>query len=304
MSITVIESQTRSVKIGFDQPFCIIGERINPTGRKKLSLELQNEDFSTVEKDTIDQVRCGAHVLDINAGVVFNNNPDPNITEPPLIKKIITIVQSLTDVPICIDSSVPAALEAGLQVTKGRPLLNSVTGEEERLEKILPLVKKYNVPVVAISNDDSGISEDPEVRFQVARKIINRASDFGIPKEDIVVDPLVMPIGAMATAGQQVFDLVKKLKQLGVNSTCGASNISFGLPNRHGINSAYLPMAICSGLTSAIMNPTNESEINSIRAADFLMNHDPNGVNWIKKNRTPAQTQSSERAERRRRRKL
>jgi len=303
MSITVIESQTRSVKIGFDQPFCIIGERINPTGRKKLSLELQNEDFSTVEKDTIDQVRCGAHVLDINAGVVFNNNPDPNITEPPLIKKIITIVQSLTDVPICIDSSVPAALEAGLQVAKGRPLLNSVTGEEERLEKILPLVKKYNVPVVAISNDDSGISENPEVRFQVARKIINRASDFGIPKEDIVVDPLVMPIGAMATAGQQVFDLVKKLKQLGVNSTCGASNISFGLPNRHGINSAYLPMAICSGLTSAIMNPTNESEINSIRAADFLMNHDSNGVNWIKNNRTPEQTQNSERAERRRRRK-
>ena len=302
MSITVIESQTKSVKIGFEQPFCIIGERINPTGRKKLSLELQNGDYSTVEKDAIEQVKCGAHVLDINAGVVFNDNPDPNITEPPLIKKLINIVQSLTDVPICIDSSVPAALEAGLEIAKGRPLLNSVTGEEERLEKILPLVKKYNVPVVAISNDDSGISENPEIRFEVAKKIINRAADFGIPKSDIVVDPLVMPIGAMATAGEQVFALVKKLKELGVNSTCGASNISFGLPNRHGINSAYLSMAICSGLTSAIMNPTNESEINSIRAADFLMNHDPNGVNWIKKNRTPEQTQNSERAGRRRRR--
>ncbi len=302
MSITVIESHTKSVKIGFEQPFCIIGERINPTGRKKLSLELQNGDYSTVEKDAIEQVKCGAHVLDINAGVVFNDNPDPNITEPPLIKKLINIVQSLTDTPICIDSSVPAALEAGLEIAKGRPLLNSVTGEEERLEKILPLVKKYNVPVVAISNDDSGISEDPEVRFAVAKKIINRAADFGIPKSDIVVDPLVMPIGAMATAGEQVFALVKKLKELDVNSTCGASNISFGLPNRHGINSAYLSMAICLGLTSAIMNPTNESEINSIRAADFLMNHDPNGVNWIKKNRTIDQSQDSERSRRRRRR--
>jgi 5-methyltetrahydrofolate--homocysteine methyltransferase len=302
LSITIIESQTKIVKIGFEQPFCIIGERINPTGRKKLSLELQNGDFSTVESDALDQVRCGAHVLDINAGVVFNNNPDPNVTEPPLIKELISLVQSLTDTPICIDSSVPAALEAGLEIAKGRPLLNSVTGEEERLEKILPLVKKYNVPVVAISNDDSGISEDPEVRFEVAKKIINRAADYGIPKEDIVVDPLVMPIGAMATAGQQVFSLVRKLKAIGVNSTCGASNISFGLPNRHSINSTYLSMAICSGLTSAIMNPTNESEINSIRASDFLMNHDANGANWIRNNRSPEQTLNSERAGRRRRR--
>ena len=228
MSVTIIESLSKTVKIGFDEPFCIIGERINPTGRKKLSLELQNEDFSTVEKDALNQVKCGAHILDVNAGVVYNDNPDPNITEPPLIKKLINLVQSLTDVPICIDSSVPAALEAGLEAAKGRPLLNSVTGEEERLETILPLVKKYNVPVVAISNDDTGISENPEVRFQVAKKIINRAADYGIPKSDIVVDPLVMPIGAMATAGLQVFDLVKKLSEIGVNSTCGASNISFG----------------------------------------------------------------------------
>ena len=285
MSVTIIESFSKTVKIGFDEPFCIIGERINPTGRKKLSLELQNEDFSTVEKDAINQVKCGAHILDVNAGVVYNNNPDPNITEPPLIKKLIELVQDLTDVPLCIDSSVPAALEAGLEAAKGRPLLNSVTGEEERLETILPLVKKYNVPVVAISNDDTGISENPEVRFQVAKKIIDRAADYGIPKCDIVVDPLVMPIGAMATAGLQVFDLVKKLREIGVNSTCGASNISFGLPNRHGINASYLSMAICSGLTSAIMNPTNENEINAIRSADFLMNHDPNGVNWIRTNR-------------------
>ena len=196
-------------------------------------------------------------------------------------------IYSLFQRPIFINVfiPVPAALEAGLEAAKGRPLLNSVTGEEERLETILPLVKKYNVPVVAISNDDTGISENPEVRFQVAKKIINRAADYGIPKSDIVVDPLVMPIGAMATAGLQVFDLVKKLREIGVNSTCGASNISFGLPNRHGINASYLSMAICSGLTSAIMNPTNENEINAIRSADFLMNHDPNGANWIRTNR-------------------
>ena len=304
MSVTIIESLSKTVKIGFDEPFCIIGERINPTGRKKLSLELQNEDFSTVEKDTINQVKCGAHILDVNAGVVYNDHPDPNITEPPLIKKLINLVQSLTDVPICIDSSVPAALEAGLEAAKGRPLLNSVTGEEERLETILPLVKKYNVPVVAISNDDTGISENPEVRFQVAKKIINRAADYGIPKSDIVVDPLVMPIGAMATAGLQVFDLVKKLREFGVNSTCGASNISFGLPNRHGINASYLSMAICSGLTSAIMNPTNENEINAIRSADFLMNHDPNGANWIRTNRVVEEGGVSVRTSRRRRQRL
>ena len=301
MSVTIIESSTKTVKIGFEEPFCIIGERINPTGRKRLSLELQNDDFSTVEQDVLNQVKCGAHILDVNAGVVYNDNPDPNLTEPPLIKKLINLVQSLTDVPICIDSSVPAALEAGLEAAKGRPLLNSVTGEEERLETILPLVKKYNIPVVAISNDDTGISEDPEVRFQVAKKIIERAADYGIPKCDIVVDPLVMPIGAMSTAGLQVFDLVKKLKEIGVNSTCGASNISFGLPNRHGINASYLSMAICSGLTSAIMNPTNVNEINAIRAADLLMNHDANGAKWIKSNRIAEDASVSTKGSRRRR---
>ena len=256
MTRTIVESQTRTAVIGFDEPFCVIGERINPTGRKKLAAELEAGDFSTVEADAVAQVACGATVLDVNAGVVYNSNPNPNETEPPLMRKMIELVQGLVDVPLCIDSSVPGALEAGLEVCKGRPLLNSVTGEEERLELILPLVKKYNVPVVAISNDDTGISEDPEVRFAVAKKIVERAADFGIPAHDIVVDPLVMPIGAMATAGQQVFTLVRRLRlELGVNTTCGASNISFGLPNRHGINNAFLPMAMGAGMTSAIMNP-------------------------------------------------
>ena len=288
MTKTTIESKSKTIIIGFEEPFCVIGERINPTGRKALAKELEAENFSTVEKDALEQVACGANMLDINAGVVYNSNPNPNETEPPLMEKMISLVQNLVEIPLCIDSSVPEALKAGLETAEGRPLLNSVTGEEERLESILPLVKKFNVPVVAISNDDTGISEDPEVRFQVAKKIVERASDYGIPASDIVVDPLVMPIGAMATAGRQVFELVRKLRlDLGVNTTCGASNISFGLPNRHGINSAFLPMAIASGMTSAIMNPVRKQEMEAIRAANLLNNNDPNSYGWIKANRVP-----------------
>ncbi len=283
MTRTVIESKTKTVVIGFDEPFCVIGERINPTGRKKLAAELEAGDFSTVQRDALEQVACGAMILDVNAGVVYNSNPNPNETEPPLMTAMIKLVQGLVDVPLCIDSSVPNALEAGLAACEGRPLLNSVTGEEDRLELILPLVKKYNVPVVAISNDDTGISMDPDVRFAVAKKIVQRAADFGIPAHDIVVDPLVMPVGALGDAGRQVFTLVRRLRdELGVNTTCGASNISFGLPNRHGINAAFLPMAMCAGMTSAIMNPVRSVEMEAIRAANFLMNNDPNGTEWIK----------------------
>jgi 5-methyltetrahydrofolate--homocysteine methyltransferase len=290
MTRTVLESKSKTVVIGFDEPFCVIGERINPTGRKKLAAELEAGNFETVLKDALEQVACGATVLDVNSGAVFTNKmaedpryADNNFVEPPLMRELIQRVQEVTEVPLCIDSSVPEALEAGLQVCEGRPLLNSVTGEEERLEKVLPLVKKYNVPVVAISNDETGISEDPDVRFAVARKIVQRAADFGIPAHDIVVDPLVMPVGAMASAGQQVFTLVRRLRaELGVNTTCGASNISFGLPHRHGINGAFLPMAIGAGMTSAIMNPVRQQEMEAIRAANFLMNHDPNGGDWIR----------------------
>ncbi|SFK60871.1 methyltetrahydrofolate cobalamin methyltransferase [Shimia haliotis] len=263
MTRTIIESSTKTAIMGFDQPFTVIGERINPTGRKILNAELEAGDFSRVQADAIAQVAAGATVLDINSGAVFSNKmaedpryADNNFVEPDLMRQLVEKVQEVTDCPLCIDSSVPGALEAGLEAAKGRPLLNSVTGEEERLEMVLPLVKKYNVPVVAISNDDTGISEDPEVRFAVAKKIVERAADFGIPAHDIVVDPLVMPIGAMGTAGLQVFELNRRLRnELGVNTTCGASNISFGLPNRHGINNAFLPMAMATGMTSAIMNP-------------------------------------------------
>jgi len=290
MTRTVIESASKTVTIGFDEPFCVIGERINPTGRKKLNLELEAGDFSTVEADAVMQVACGANVLDINSGAVFSNKmaedpryADNNFVEPTLMRELITRVQAVVDVPLCIDSSVPGALEAGLAVCQGRPLVNSVTGEDERMERVFPLIKKYNVPVVAISNDDTGISEDPDVRFAVAKRIVERAADHGIPAHDIVVDPLVMPVGAMGTAGRQVFTLVRRLRdELGVNTTCGASNISFGLPHRHGINAAFLPMAIASGMTSAIMNPVRQVEMEAIRAANFLMNNDPSGVDWIR----------------------
>ena len=290
MTRTVLESKSKTVTIGFDEPFCVIGERINPTGRKKLAAELELDDYSTIERDAIEQVACGATVLDINSGAVFTNRmatdpryADNNFVEPPLMRELCARVQALVDVPLCIDSSVPEALKAGLEACQGRPLVNSVTGEEERLETVLPLIAKYNVPVVAISNDDTGISDDPEVRFAVAKKIVERAADFGIKPHDIVVDPLVMPIGAKATAGRQVFELVAKLRaELGVNTTCGASNISFGLPGRHGINAAFLPMAIGAGMTSAIMNPVRPAEMEAIRAANLLMNHDENGSDWIR----------------------
>src|SRR6185503_10258729 len=210
MTHTLVASATKEHIIGFDRPFTIIGERINPTGRKKLAAEMIAGNFEMVAQDAAAQVAAGAHILDVNAGVTAVN---PNETEPPLLRKTLEIVQSVTDIPLCIDSSVSSALKAGLEMAKGRPLVNSVTGEEEKLEAILPLVAKYNVAVVAISNDETGISEDPDVRFAVAKKIVERAADFGIKPHDIVVDPLVMPIGAMGTAGQQVFRLVRRLRE-------------------------------------------------------------------------------------------
>ncbi len=222
-------------------------------------------------------------MLDVNAGI-------PLADEPAILAACVELVQGLTDVPLSIDSSIIAALESGLSVYRGKALVNSVTGEDESLERVLPLVAKHGAAVVAITNDESGISEDPDERFEVARKIVNRAADHGIPAADIVVDPLVMPIGAMRTAGQQVFRLVGRLRnELGVNSTCGASNVSFGLPNRAGINAAFLAMAIGAGLTSAITNPLEPEIMQSIRAADVLRGVDQDCAAWIRTYRKPAE---------------
>jgi 5-methyltetrahydrofolate--homocysteine methyltransferase len=297
MTDTVVSSETREVVIGFERPFVLIGERINPTGRRLLAEEMKAGDFSRVEADAISQVGAGAQVLDVNAGI-------PLADEPALLARAVELVQSLTDVPLSIDSSIVAALESGLLAYRGKALVNSVTGEEERLEQVLPIVAKHGAAVVAISNDETGISEDPDVRFEVAKKIVGRAADHGIPREDVVVDPLVMPIGAMATAGRQVFHLVRRLRdELGVNSTCGASNISFGLPNRAGINAAFLAMAIGAGMTSAITNPLEPEIRQAILAADVLGGRDPNCALWIKTYRQPpAVGEEGRRRENRRRR--
>jgi 5-methyltetrahydrofolate--homocysteine methyltransferase len=297
MTDTFVSSATREVVIGFDRPFVLIGERINPTGRKLLAEEMRNGDFSRVEKDALAQVEAGAHMLDVNAGI-------PLADEPALLAQAVTLVQSITDRPLSIDSSIVEALEAGLAVYGGKALVNSVTGEEERLERVLPLVAKHGAAVVAISNDETGISEDPDIRFEVAKKIVNRAADFGISKEDVIVDPLVMPIGAIGTAGRQVFHLVSRLRnELGVNTTCGASNVSFGLPNRAGINAAFLSMAIGAGMTSAITNPLEADIRQAILAADVLAGHDLNCATWIRTYREPpAAGEDSRRRENRRRR--
>jgi 5-methyltetrahydrofolate--homocysteine methyltransferase len=281
MTDTVVSSATREVTIGFERPFCLIGERINPTGRAKLAEEMAAGDYSRVEADALAQVAAGAHMLDVNAGI-------PLTDEPRILAQCIELVQSLVDVPLAIDSSIVEALEAGLSVYRGKALVNSVTGEEERLEAVLPLVKKHGAAVVAISNDESGISEDPDVRFEVARKIVERAADHGIARADVVVDPLVMPVGALGGAGAAAFRLIRRLREeLGVNTTCGASNISFGLPNRHGLNAAFLAMAIGAGMTSAITNPLHAEEVTGVMAADVLAGHDPDCRRWLAKFRDP-----------------
>jgi 5-methyltetrahydrofolate--homocysteine methyltransferase len=281
MTHTLVASATRQHIIGFDKPFTVIGERINPTGRKKLAAEMQAGNFEGIIRDTLAQMAAGAHILDVNAGVTAVN---PNLTEPPLMKRTLEVVMSVCDLPLCIDSSVTSALKMGLETAVGRPLVNSVTGEEEKLEAILPLVAKYNVPVVAISNDETGISEDPDVRFLVAKKIVERAADFGIKPHDIVVDPLVMPIGAMGTAGQQVFRLVRRLREeLKVNTTCGASNVSFGMPNRRALTGYFLAMAASHGMTSAIMNPLHDEDMHAIFGANVLNGTDAHCKFWNNK---------------------
>ena len=282
MTETVVSSATKELVIGFDRPFVLIGERINPTGRKIMAEEMKVGDYSRVQSDALAQVEAGAHMLDVNAGI-------PLADEPRILAESIQLVQSLTDVPLSIDSSIIDALEAGLAVYQGKALVNSVTGEDESLDRVLPLIKKYGAAVVAISNDETGISEDIDERYKVAKKIVERAADYGIPACDVVVDPLVMPIGAINSAGREVLKLIHRLRtELKVNTTCGASNVSFGLPNRNGFNGAFISMAIQAGMTSAITNPMHAEVVAASLGADVMLGKDPDCARWIKQFREPA----------------
>ncbi len=303
MAETIVKSPAKTVIIGPDRPFVIIGERINPTGRKKLAAEMLAGDFSRVVNDAIAQVAAGAHILDVNAGMGVAN---ANEVEPEIMVEAIKQVQAVVDAPICIDSSVIPALQAGLKAAWGKPIVNSVTGEESHMEAILPLVAERGAVVIAITHDENGISYDAKERFAVAKKIVKRAERYGIPPEDILIDPLAMPAGAVPGSAKTLFEIVRMVNdELGCNVTCGASNISFGLPNRKALNAAFVAMAIAAGMTSAITNPLEPEIMMSIKAADALMGRDDNCAAWIMANRpkpTEAEGGSRRRSRRRPRR--
>ncbi len=271
---TVLRSRSGSVTIGAGQPFCVIGERINPTGRKRFAEELRGGDLSTVTADAVAQVHAGANMLDVNAGI-------PLVDESELLKAMLGTVQEAVDVPICIDSSVIEALEAGLSVYDGRALVNSVTAEDERLEEILPLVARHDAAVIGLANDETGIPETPAKRLECARRIVSAANDHGIATADVIIDPLAMTVGAATDAVTITLQTIALIRaELGVNMCLGASNVSFGLPQRHVLNAAFLPMAMAAGLTSAIMS-TAPVCVESVRASDLLLGHDAWGASWI-----------------------
>jgi 5-methyltetrahydrofolate--homocysteine methyltransferase len=271
---TVLRSRTKEVTIGHGRPFCIIGERINPTGRKKFAEELRAGELSTVSADAVTQVEAGADMLDVNAGI-------PLVDEAELLATMLQTVQVAVDVPICIDSSVIEALEAGLAAYDGRALVNSVTAEDDRLSEILPLVAHHGAAVIGLANDETGIPETPEKRLECARKIVAVAADFGIARDDVVIDPLAMTVGADPEAVKTTLRTISLIRdELGVNMSLGASNVSFGLPDRHALNAGFLPMAMAAGLTSAIMS-TARPVVDAVRASDLLLGHDEWGANWI-----------------------
>lgn len=282
---SILRSATKEVVIGHDVPFVIIGERINPTGRKKFQEQLRAGDLSQVEIDVQQQVDGGADVLDVNMGV-------PLTDEPELLSKAIKLVQSKTDLPICIDSSVIEALDAGLKAYEGKALVNSMTGEDDRMEAILPLVKEHKAVIMALSNDETGIPATAKERLDITEKIVRTVEKFGIPLEDLVIDPLAMTVGADTEAVKITLETIHLIKdRFGLNMSMGASNVSFGLPNRHAVNASFLPMAMAAGLTSAIMDARTKEIVTSVRAADLLLGNDAWGANWISAFRAQQPTQ-------------
>jgi len=272
---TVLQSRSRTVTIAIDKPFCVIGERINPTGRKVLAAEMKEGRMDRVRADALAQVAAGAHMLDVNAGI-------PQLDEAELLVAAIKAVSEVCDAPICIDSSIIEALEAGLAAYEGKALVNSVTAEEERMERILPLVKKHGAAVIGMANDETGISMVPEERLALARRIIERAADYGIPQEDVIIDPIAMTVAADPTCGVITLETMRLIRdRLGNNMTCGASNVSFGLPDRATVNAAFLPLAMHAGLTCAITNPLVPEVRRAVLAGDLLLGHDEYAMRWI-----------------------
>ena len=277
---TIVSSGDKTLTIGSDQPFCIIGERINPTGRKAFQEQLRAGPLSAVEKDVADQIAGGAMMLDVNMGA-------PLVDEAALLADSVRLIQRLTDVPLCIDSSIVEALEAGLAAYEGKALVNSVTAEDERMEMILPLVKKYGAAVIALPNDDKEIPEDPQRRFELTEYVVDKATGtYGIPIEDIVIDPLAMPIGADSQMVVRTLETIHLIAdRIGVNMTLGASNVSFGMPDRHTLNSVFLPLAMGAGLTSAIMDARTPSIVTAVKAGDLMLGNDDWGMAWISAHR-------------------
>jgi 5-methyltetrahydrofolate--homocysteine methyltransferase len=272
---TVLSSRGREVVISIDRPFVIIGERINPTGRKVLGAEMKEGRMDRVRADAIAQAAAGAHMLDVNAGI-------PAADEPALLVAAIKAVSEVSDLPICIDSSVLEALEAGLAAYQGKALVNSVTAEDERMDRILPLVKKHGAAVIAMANDETGISMVPQERVAIARRILDRAAEYGIPREDVIIDPIAMTVAADPTCGLVTLETMRLIRdQLGNNMTCGASNVSFGLPDRATVNAAFLPLAMHAGLTCAITNPLVPEVRRAVLAGDLLLGHDEYAMRWI-----------------------
>jgi 5-methyltetrahydrofolate--homocysteine methyltransferase len=272
---TILSSAEQSVTIGPDRPVCIIGERINPTGRKILAAEMAAGDLERVGSDALAQVDAGAAVLDVNAGI-------PMVDEPALLAEVVQLVQSITDVPLSIDSSVVGALARGLEVYEGKALVNSVTGEDARLDAVLPLVSEHEAAVIGLTMDEQGIPDTPTRRLDVARKILGRAEHHGIPAADVLIDPLVLPVGATPMAGRTVLETLRLVRdELGVNTVCGASNISFGLPGRSAVNSSFLSMTVAAGITAVIANPLDAQSRTGIQAGDVVMGNDEHCMNWI-----------------------
>ena|SRR5438093_1974224 len=284
---TRLSSRSREVVIAIDRPFVIIGERINPTGRKVLAAEMKDGVMDRVRADARAQADAGAHMLDVNAGI-------PAVDEPALLVAAIKAVTEVSDAPICIDSSIIEALEAGLSAYEGKALVNSVTAEEDRMERILPLVKKHGAAVIGMANDENGISMVPEERLALARRIVERAAEHGIPRQDVIIDPIAMTVAADPTCGVITLETMRLIRdELGNNMICGASNVSFGLPDRPTVNAAFLPLAMHAGLTCAITNPLEPQVRRAILAGDLLLGHDEYAMRWISSFRAEQKAQAA-----------